>query len=262
MDDFLVRAMVAGFGVAIVAGPLGCLIVWRRLAFFGETLAHSALLGVALGVVLNVAVTPMILAMGLLVAVLMIAAERRSRLPTDTLLGILSHTALAAGLVAFAFAGAQRADLLAYLFGDILAVDGTDILWIYVGGGAVLAALAVLWRRLLAVTVHAELAEVEGVPVTALRFAFMALLALVIAVSIKIVGILLITSLLVIPAATARAFARTPEQMALIAVLFGCMAVALGLGGSYVWDAPTGPMIVLAAALIFALTALWRRRGI
>ncbi|MEE8515098.1 MAG: metal ABC transporter permease [Alphaproteobacteria bacterium] len=262
MDDFLFRALIAGFGVAIVAGPLGCLIVWRRLAFFGETLAHSALLGVALGVVLDAAVTPLILAVGLLVAVLMIAAERRSRLPTDTLLGILSHTALAAGLVAFAFAGAARVDLLAYLFGDILAVDATDIAWIYAGGGAVLAALAVLWRRLLAVTVHAELAEVEGVPVTALRFAFMALMALVIAVSIKIVGILLITSLLVIPAAAARGFARTPEQMALIAIGFGCMAVALGLGGSYVWDAPSGPMIVLAAALIFALTTLSRRRGI
>lgn len=260
MDDFMVRALIAGLGVALVAGPLGSFVVWRRLAFFGETLAHAALLGVALGLVLHFSITPGIVAVSLLLAALLVAAEGRAKLPTDTLLGILSPTALAAGILALAFLETVRVDLMAYLFGDILAVSRADVYWIFGAGALALALLAALWRPLLAITVHAELAQVEGVPVRAIRFVFMALMALVIAVSLKIVGILLITSLLVIPAAAARAFARNPEQMAVIAAGFGCLAVALGMSGSYLWDAPSGPAIVLAAALVFAAARLWPRR--
>ncbi len=261
MDDFMIRALIAGFGVAIVAGPLGSFVVWRRLAFFGGTLAHSALLGVALGLVLQFSITPGIIAVSLLIAVLLLAAEGRGKLSTDTLLGILSHTALAAGLVVFAFLEGVRVDLMAYLFGDILAVSRADVYWIFGAGALALGVLAAIWRPLLAITVHEELARVEGVPVQAIRFIFMALMALVIAVSLKIVGILLITSLLVIPAAAARGFSRNPEQMAVIAAGFGSLAVALGMSGSYFWDSPSGPSIVLAAALLFAVASLWPRRG-
>ena len=265
MDDFLVRALAAGFGVAIIAGPLGSFVVWRRLAFFGETLAHSALLGVALGLVLHFSATLGIIAVALLIAVLLVAGEGqggrgRPGLPTDTLLGILAHTALAAGLVALALIGTVRIDLMAYLFGDILAVGTADILWIYGTGAVAIAVLIAIWRPLLAVTIDAELARVEGVKVRAVRLVFVVLMALVIAVSLKIVGIVLITSLLVIPAAAARGFARTPEQMAVGAALIGCVAVALGMAGSFHWDTPSGPSIVLAAALIFAVLSLWPRR--
>jgi zinc transport system permease protein len=252
MDDFLVRALIAGLGVAVVAGPLGCFIVWRRMAYFGDSMAHSALLGVALGLLTGLDVTLGIIATGVVLAVLLVLLQRQRRLSTDTLLGILSHAALSLGLVAISLMEWLRVDLLGYLFGDILTVTSEDILWIYGGGVAALAYLAVIWRSLIAVTVHEELAEAEGVPVLPARLAFMLLIALIIAVSIKVVGVLLITSLLIIPAATARRFARSPEAMAALASLVGALAVVGGLAASLKWDTPSGPSIVVAATALFA----------
>jgi zinc transport system permease protein len=256
MDDFLVRALFGGIGVALVAGPLGSFVVWRRMAYFGDTLAHSALLGVALGFVLGVATNLAIIAVCLGLAITLVMLQRQRRLASDTLLGILSHSSLSAGLVVIAFMETLRIDLMAYLFGDILAVTTLDLQWIYGGGLAALLVLAVIWRPLLAATVHEELARVEGVPIGIIQLAFMLLIAVVIAVALKIVGILLITSLLIIPAAAARRFARTPEAMAVGAALLGCAAVAAGLYGSLRFDTPSGPSIVVAAALIFALASL------
>ena len=252
MDDFLVRALIAGLGVAVAAGPLGCFIVWRRMAYFGDSMAHSALLGVALGLLTGLDVTLGIIATGVVLAVLLVLLQRQRRLSTDTLLGILSHAALSLGLVSISLMEWLRVDLLGYLFGDILAVTPADILWIYGGGVAALAYLAVIWRSHIAMTVHEELAEAEGVPVLPARLAFMLLIALIIAVSIKVVGVLLITSLLIIPAATARRFARSPEAMAAIASLVGALAVVGGLAASLKWDTPSGPSIVVAATVLFA----------
>ncbi len=262
IEDFVWRALAAGLGVALVAGPLGCFIVWRRMAYFGATLSHAALLGIALGLLLGLNVNIGIVLVSVLVSLLLVALQQQRRLASDTLLGILAHGALALGLVAIAFMETVRVDLLGYLFGDILAVTGGDLLWIYGGGLLSLAVLVAIWRSLLFVTVHDELAEVEGVPVLAVRLTFMVLIGLVIAAAMKIVGILLIVSLLIIPAATARQFARTPEQMALWAAGVGAVSVVLGLAGSMQWDAPAGPAIVVAALALFILalgvTSLWR----
>ncbi|TWA69048.1 zinc transport system permease protein [Azospirillum brasilense] len=251
MDDFVLRALAAGCGIALVAGPLGSFVVWRRMAYFGDTLAHSALLGVALGFLLGV--NPLIGVVGVCVALALalVGLQRRRALATDTVLGILSHSSLSLGLVAIAFLETLRIDLVAYLFGDILSVTTTDLGWIYAGGAAALGGLLLLWRRLLAVTVDEDLARVEGMPVEALRLAFMLLIALVIAAAMKIVGILLITSLLIIPAAAARRFSRTPEAMAALASVFGIVAVLGGLLSSLNWDLPGGPSIVVAAAALF-----------
>ena len=261
MDDFLLRALIAGFGVALICGPLGAFVVWRRMAFFGHTLAHSALLGVALGYLLHFDMTLGMFAVSLLLAALLYLAEQRKTLATDTLLGVLAHSALAAGIVMMAFLDTLRTDLLSLLFGDILSVGMTDIYWIYGGGMVALIALAVIWRPLLALTVHQEMAEVEGVNSTLVRFVFMVLLAIVIAVSLKIVGLLLITSLLVIPAATARHLSKTPEQMAALAAVIGCITVVAGLAESFVWDLPSGAAIVLTATAIFIAVSLWPRRA-
>ncbi len=256
LDDFLFRALLGGLGVALAAGPLGAFVVWRRMAYFGDTLAHSGLLGVALGVLAGIGEGPGVLVVCLVLALVLVALQRRKQLATDTLLGILAHSALSLGLVALAFVLGARIDLASYLFGDILAVSRTDLGWIWGGGALALALLAALWRPLLAATVHEELARVEGVPVLAVRLAFMLLIALVIAVAMKVVGILLITSLLIIPAACARRFARTPEVMAAAASLIGCLAVAGGLALSLSEDTPAGPSIVVSAAALFLLGQL------
>ncbi len=259
MDDFLVRALIAGCGVAAVAGPLGSFVIWRRMAFFGDTLAHSALLGVAAGFAIGIGGNAGIVVVCLGVAVLLVTLRRDRRLAGDTVLGILSHGALALGLVALAFIDRGKVNLQALLFGDILSVTPSDIAWIYGGGAAVAAALVWLWRPLLAATVDEELATVEGVPVTAVGFAYMIMLAAVVALSMKVVGVLLVTALLIIPAAAARCLARSPERMAVLASATGCLAVAWGLFGSLAFDAPSGPSIVVAALALFALAMLFFR---
>jgi zinc transport system permease protein len=277
MEDFLWRALLGGLGVAMIAGPLGCFIVWRRMAYFGDTLAHSALLGIALGFLLNLKLTVVLeqvtlssvlmmsaLLVCLTIALLLVLLESQKRFATDTLLGILAHSALSLGLVALAFLQAEglRIDLYAYLFGDLLAITRTDLYWIYGGGGLILLTLFFIWQSLLSITVHEELAEVEGVSVAWIRLSFMLMVALVIAIAMKIVGILLITSMLIIPAAAARSFAKTPEQMAVLASVIGGLAVIIGLSLSWHWDIPTGPAIVVAATLLFTLSFLFPIRSI
>jgi zinc transport system permease protein len=256
LDDFMIRALVGGCGIALVSGPLGSFVVWRRMAYFGDTLAHSALLGIALGYLLGIGMTAGVIAVCVGIAVLLVLLQEQRQLASDTLLGIVSHSTLSLGLVAIAFMETMRIDLLAYLFGDILSVTWPDIVWIYGGGAAALAVLALIWRRLLAITVDEDLARVEGMPVLAIRLTFMLLIAGVIAIAMKIVGILLITSLLIVPAATARRFARSPEQMAGTAALIGMLAVLGGLAGSLVWDLPSGPSVVTSAALMFACSLM------
>lgn len=256
MDDFLWRAALAGIGVAMVAGPLGVFVVWRRMAYFGAALSHSALLGIALGFLLHIDPMIGVVAVAFVVALLLVALQRQRKLADDTLLGILAHGALALGLVVVAFLQSVRFDLMAYLFGDILAAGWSDVVWIFLGGAAVLAVLIAIWRPLLTASVHEELAFVEGVPVGAINLGFMVLLAFVVALAMKVVGVLLVTSLLIVPAAAVRRFSRTPEAMALAAAAAGGVAVIGGLWGSYRFDTPSGPSIVLCAVLIFAVSVM------
>ncbi len=261
LGDFFWRAMLGGLGIALVAGPLGCFVVWRRMAYFGDTLAHSALLGVALGFLFHL---PLNLGIALtcvgLALVLVVLARNRS-LATDTLLGILAHSALAIGLVTLSFMPDVRVDLNAYLFGDLLAMTRRDLMWIYGGVVVVLGLLFRLWRGLLMSTIHEELARVEGVPVERLRLTLMLMFSLVIAIAMKIVGVLLITALLIIPAATARRLASSPERMVVLAVVAGLVAVTGGLTLSWEVDSPAGPSIVVTAFALFLLVyALVRRQ--
>ncbi|TWI56553.1 zinc transport system permease protein [Pseudomonas duriflava] len=260
MADFLLYALLAGLALAIVAGPLGSFVVWRRMAYFGDTLSHAALLGVAMGFLLDINPTLAVTVGCLLLAILLVLLQKRQGLAADTLLGIMAHSTLSLGLVALSFMKDVRIDLMSYLFGDLLAVSQTDLWWIAIGSVVVLAALAALWRPLLAITVHEELARVEGLPVTAIRMALMLLIAVVIAVAMKIVGVLLITSLLIIPAAAAQRHARSPEQMALGASLLGIVAVCLGLSLSWYEDTPAGPSIVVSAAALFLLSFVLPKR--
>ena len=255
-DDFFSRALIGGFGVAIVAGPLGCFIIWRRLAYFGDTLSHSALLGVAIALLLELNVTLSVFIVSVLVALMLLVLQKRASLSSDALLGLLAHSVLAIGLVVLAFMTWVRVDLMGFLFGDILAITTVDLALIWGGGAVVLAFLAKIWRALFAATVSYDLALAEGGKPDQVNLVFMVLMAAVIAVSMKIVGVLLITALLIIPAAAARRFASSPEQMAVVAIILGIVSVYIGLNGSLEFDTPAGPSIVVAALACFVLSVL------
>jgi zinc transport system permease protein len=250
MADFLIYALLGGIGVALIAGPLGSFVVWRRMAYFGDTLAHSALLGISIGFIMDINLNLAVIFCCVVLALVLVAMQRQRLVATDTLLGIMAHSALSLGLVAVALLEI-RVDLMAYLFGDLLAIGTEDLLWIYLGGAMVLLLLKLLWQPLLAITINEELAQVEGVNVPLTRLILMLLIAVVIAIAMKIVGLLLITSLLIIPAASARRLARTPEQMAIGAGIIGSLSVVGGLALSWQFDTPTGPSVVVISLCLF-----------
>ncbi len=261
MPEGALMPLLAALGLALMAGPLGCFVVWRRMAYFGATLAHAALLGIAFSLLLDIDRNLGVLVVCLALSALLVGLQTQTLVATDTLLGILAHGALALGLVVIAFAPVGAVDLEAYLLGDVLAVRGRDLAWIWGGGAVVLAALAAIWRRILFVTVHEELARVSGIDAAPVRLVFMLLIALVTAVAIKIVGILLVVSMLIIPAAAARRLSLTPEGMAVIAAGIGCLSVIAGFGAWSVAAVPAGPAIVSAATLAFFLSLLVPARG-
>ncbi|SLN28271.1 High-affinity zinc uptake system membrane protein ZnuB [Roseovarius gaetbuli] len=255
LDDFMMRAALAGLGVALAAAPLGCFVVWRRMAYFGDATAHAAILGVALALAFSTSVFIGALAVSLAMAMTVSALSGRG-FAMDTLLGVLAHSALAFGLVAVSFLSGVRIDLMAYLFGDILAVSVGDIAVIW--GGAALVVGLVLWRwqALLTATLSTDLAYAAGINPRREQLVLTLALALVVAVAIKVVGVLLIAAMLIVPAAAARPLAGTPERMAAIATVIAAISALGGLGASFRLDTPTGPTIVCLAALIFAATSL------
>ncbi|MGO2131814.1 MAG: metal ABC transporter permease [Halomonas sp.] len=255
LDDFLVRATLAGLGVAFAAAPLGCFVVWRRMAYFGDATAHAAILGVALSLLLSTSVFVSVLAVSLIMAALVSLLSERGY-AMDTLLGVMAHSALAFGLVAVSFLSGVRIDLMAYLFGDILAVSKGDL--VLIGGGALLVVSLVGWRwsALLTATLNADLARASGIDPRREQLVLTLALAVVVAVALKVVGALLIAALLIIPAAAARPFCRSPEAMALLATVVGAASTTGGLQAAYWLDTPTGPTIVCLAAILFALSSL------
>lgn len=251
LDDFLTRAALAGIGTAVATGPLGCFVVWRRMAYFGDATAHAAILGVALALAtgLPVVAGATLVALAMAATVATLAARGWAM---DTTLGVISHSALAFGLVAVSFLPGVRVDISAFLFGDILAVGRTDLAFIWAGALAVAGLIAWRWSALLIATLDEDLAHAAGVAPDRERLVLTLALALVVAVALKVVGALLIAALLIIPAAAARTLARTPESMVLGAVAIGAAATLGGLALSLTQDTPAGPSIVAAAALIFA----------
>lgn len=259
MDDFLLRALAGGLLVAVFSAPLGCLMVWQRMSYFGATLSHAALLGIALGLVLKIPLPIGILIVSTLVSALLMLLQGRKSISNDTILGILAHGSLAAGLIALSLLPGLRMNLMGYLFGDILTISRIDLLWMLAGTVTILLTLTWLWRPLLSTIVQAELARVDGYNLQRLQLCFLLLLSIAVAVSMQVIGVLLIVSLLIIPAATARPFARSPEQMMMLAAVAGMLSVGGGLLFSLTFDTPTGPSIVIASCALFATGHLIKR---
>lgn len=260
LDDFLVRALIAGVGLSLATGPLGAFVVWRRMAYFGDATAHAAILGVALAFATSLPIYAGTLIVALAMAITVSALAGRGH-AMDTALGVLAHSALAFGLVAVSFLPGVRVDLSAYLFGDILAVSRADLLWVWGGAIVVLALILWRWQGLLTTTLSEDLAQASGIDPGRERLVLVLALALVVAVSIKIVGALLIAAMLIIPAGAARGLSRTPEAMAGLAILVSVVAVGSGLWMSLRLDTPAGPSIVVAASILFLASLLVARRG-
>lgn len=259
MDLLLVKALVAGWAIAVLAGPMGSFVVWQRMAYFGDTLAHSALLGVGLSLILQSDLSTTVLFSSALIAVFLAQLATKTRMAMDTLLGISSHAALAAGVILINLSDSPQVDWTAYLFGDLLALSWSELQWIALLAVSVLLCLTFFWKPLVSIAVDAELAKVEGVNVTGLQTLLLVLIALTVASAMQLVGVLLITALLIIPAATARQWAQTPLQMALIASAIGVTAVTGGLFISYYIDVSAGPAVVVLAFALFLLSLPFKR---
>lgn len=256
MFEFLYAPLIAGLLIALIAGPLGSFVVWRKMAYFGDTLAHGSLFGLTIGFLFQIHMNiALIFSCGLL-ALILVIIERKSRMSTDTILGIIAHTSLSLGLVTISFVDNLRIDLMAYLFGDLLAVNTQDLWWI--GGISLLVGIVLYfaWPALLAITISEDMARVEGYRVDHLKLLLMLLIAMVVAIAMKFIGALIITSLMIIPAATARRFASSPEQMVIYAALVGMCAVFGGMTFSWFEDTPAGPSIVVVASSIFLMSYL------
>ena len=252
LDPFILRAIAAGLGVAIIAGTIGCFVVWRKMAYFGDSLAHSALLGIALGLAIGISTYLSTIIACLAFALILLWLQQKNLLATDTLLGILAHAALSIGMIAISVLE-LRVNLHSYLFGDILTVTSIELWWIYLGGFFVLLMIILNWPSLVLMTIHEELAKAENVNVYFQNLLLMLLMTIVVAVSIRTVGILLISSMLIIPAATARHLVNSPVAMAITASILGSIAVLGGIFLSMELDTPSGPSIVVTAALLFAI---------
>ena len=261
-DDFFIRALIAGLGVAIVTGPLGCFVIWRRLSYFGDTLAHSALLGVTLAYTMELNIAFSVFIISSLIALILIQLQERTNLPGDALLGLLAHSSLAVGLVVIGFLTFIRFDIMGLLFGDILAVTVDDLLIIWIGGPLILLILKLIWKPLFASTVNYELAEAEGLKPDRAKAIFTVLMAAIIAISIKMIGLLLITGMLIIPAAMARNISTSPQRMVIYSVLGGLLSVILGLFTSLQFNTSSGPSIIAASLFLFILSLVKIKQSI
>ena len=262
LDDFFIRALIAGIGVAIVTGPLGCFVIWRRLSYFGDTPAHSALLGVTIAFTLEFNIAFSVFIISSIIALILIQLQKKTNLPGDALLGLLAHSSLAVGLVVVGFLTFIRFDIMGLLFGDILAVTINDLITIWIGGALILLVLKLIWKPLFASTVNYELAEAEGLNPDRAKAIFTILMAGIIAISIKMVGLLLITGMLIIPAAMARNLSDNPQKMVLFSIIGGVLSVIIGLFSSLEFNTPSGPSIITASLVLFILSLLKIKQSI
>ena len=254
IDDFFIRALIAGVGIALVTGPLGCFVIWRRLSFFGDTLSHAALLGVTFSISFDINISLSVFIVSSIVALILIRLQKNTNLAGDALLGLLAHSSLAIGLVVLGFLSFIRFDIMGLLFGDILSVTLSDLLIIWIGGAVIILILTLIWKPLFASTVNYEIAEAEGLSPEKYNILFTILMAAIIAISIKMVGLLLITGMMIIPAAAARNLSNSPKRMVIISIIFGLLSVLIGLYASLEINTPSGPSIITTSLLFFILS--------
>ena len=252
-DPFIIRGILAGIAVALISGLVGCFVVWRRMSYYGESIAHSSLLGVGLGILMGIGINLGVIFTCLLFGILFLWLQQSKVLSSDTLLGVLAHLALSVGVIVISM-NRVKIDIHSFLFGDILTVTQNDLWGMYLAVLVVVIIICLNWSSLLLVTIDEDLAKAEGVNPLFINLLLTSILTIVVAVSIQIIGLLLITSMLIIPAAASRRLVNSPETMAVVATVIGILSVIIGIFLSVEIDAPSGPSIVVVSALLFFLS--------
>jgi zinc transport system permease protein len=254
LDDFLVRSVIAGLIMVVIAAPMGCLMVWQRLAFLSDTLGHAAVMGVGLGLLLEVTPVFGVLAVALLIVFSLNRVNSFNSALSETTLAIISHTGLAGGIILVGLLPAQSVNLEAILFGDLLATTSADLIRLLITTVVLLLLLLHHWRSFVAVSVSREIAQAEGIEVRKVQFLMYIMIALLVAVMMKVMGVLLIAAMLVIPTTSARLFSRSPEQMVAVSAFYGLGALVGGISSSFQFDWQTGPAIVVSATMLLLIT--------
>ncbi len=260
MEDFIFRALLAAIGVSVIAGSLGCFIIWKQMSYFAESISHSALLGIALGLASGLGIHIGLIFIGVLFAALIVFLQQIDFLSNDTILGIFAHISLSLGIVVLALVGDENIDYFSLLFGDILSISNQDIIWIYTILILISTLLIIFWQRLLLLTLNEELAMVSGINRLVYQLLFMLMIALTVSVSVQIIGVLLITSLLIIPPSVARAFSSSPTKMVFLSIIISTIAVVIGLNISMHYDIATGPAIVITLGILFVISQLFTNK--
>ena len=256
---FFQRALITGLILGVLMAVLGVFVVLRRMSFFADAIGHSALTGIALGLLLKTDPFFAALVFALLVAAGIALLRHYSHLHLDTLLGVFFPAAVALGVIIVQLTPGFQTDLVSFLFGDILTVSNVDIVTSIIIAIVVGVILVTSGKRLLLITFNEALARSQGIAVPRYELLFLLMLAAVIAISIKLVGIILITAMIVIPAATAQNLTRSMSSMIGVSVAVSLIAVLVGMLSSALLSLPSGPTVVLVGATLFAASFLVAR---
>ena len=263
--------LIAPLVLAVIAGPVGCLIVWRRMAYFGDAIAHSALLGVAVGLFIGFAPNIGVALISAFFAVLLVYLQHRRKLSIDTLLGILAHGALALGLLLVFWSAVETGHgvhneaehkidphqlLETYLLGSLENISMYQNISLIIGASVIGVILKLIWEPLILMTLNMDLARAEGVPTLRLQYIMMGIMTSLVVMGMQITGVLFISSLLIIPAAAARQISTTPEKMIIWAIIFAFSGVSIGYLASKLADLPPGPAIISTITTIFIISLL------
>jgi zinc transport system permease protein len=253
MENFLIRAILVGLGLVSAMCPLGCVVLWRRLSYFVDAIAHASLLGIVIGLSYRHLMHPIIIVFSMIFACILFLLRREQS--TDALITIFSYVFLSLGLFLLVFIPHNtQIDLFSFLFGDVLLASWKDIAFIGTCTCLLLVWFYFRWQHLLLLSISEDLAVIEGINPRRIEFEFMMIVAFFIALSISIVGVLLIVALLVIPASAARNLSSSAKDMLILSVFMGAISFLVGIGASYYLDTPSGPSIVLASTIIFIMS--------
>ena len=260
MDNFILLAIISGIGIAFITGLLGCFVVWKKMAYFGESLGHSAVLGIGIGLLLgigdNIAVLLVIITFSLIVTYL----QNKEAFSNDLILAVLAHGLLSIGIILISINPDPNFNLHSFLFGDILTVSLNEIFLIFLSAIFIYLIILTNWKALLITIISKDLAKSQNINNFKIELLFTFTMALAVAISIKIIGALLITSMLIIPSSCAKQLVNNPKNMVIISIIISILSILIGILCSYYFDIPSGPAIILTSFSAFFIINLLKSK--